>query len=334
MIDRRQFVRDMAVAGAVSALGMSRNVFAAEPPPETTRIRLGLSPAICFAPMFVAGEGLLQAEGLTDIVYMPPDPLGNTAVSVTEGVADFGATDACTLLFNLDKDARFVVLGGVHSGCYELFATDKVRSIRDLKGRSVAIPGLHSGRHLTLSAMLAHVGLDPRKDVNWVNYPAPESMRLLAEGKIDAFLGFPPEPQELRAKKIGRLIMSMTTDRPWSEHYCCMIIGRRDYVKANPVATKRALRAILKAAAICTSEPERATRMLVERKLTDKYEYALQMMKELPYSRWREYDPANTLRFYALRLHEAGLIKSTPQKLIAQGADFRFLNELKKELKG
>ena len=331
MINRRQFVHDMAVAGAASALGLSSGVRATESRPETTRIRLAQSGAICFAPMYVAGEGLLQAEGLSDVVYAPPRMTATAAI--LEGMADFGASDVSSVLFNLDKGAPSVVLAGLHAGCYELFATDKVRSIADLKGRSVAIPGLHSGRHLTLSAMLAHVGLDPRKDVNWVNHPAPEAMRLLAEGKIDAFLGFPPEPQELRAKKTGRLIMSMTTDRPWSEHYCCMIIAHRDYVKANPVATKRALRAILKAAAICTSEPERATRILVERKLTDKYEYALQMMKELPYSRWREYDPANTLRFYALRLHEAGLIKSTPQKLIAQGADFRFLNELKKELK-
>ena len=232
MIGRREFVRDMALAGAASALGMSRNVLAAEPRLETARIRLGQSDAICFAPMFVAGEGLLQAEGLTDVVYVPPDPMVNTSVSA--GRADLGATDVCSLLFDLEKEAPFVVLAGLHSGCYELFATDKVRSIRELKGKSVAIPGLHSGRHLTLSAMLAHVGLDPRKDVNWVNYPAPESMRLLAEGKIDAFLGFPPEPQELRAKKIGRLIMSMTTDRPWSEHYCCMIIGNRDYEKQTP----------------------------------------------------------------------------------------------------
>ena len=36
----------------------------------------------------------------------------------------------------------------------------------------------------------------------------------------------------------------------------------------------------------------------------------------------------------ALRLHEAGMVKSSPQKLIAQGTDWRFLNELKKELKG
>ena len=103
--------------------------------------------------------------------------------------------------------------------------------------------------------------------------------------------------------------------------------------QVNPVATKRALRAILKAAAICTGEPERATRVLVERKLTDKYDYALQMMKELSFSRWRDYDPTASLRFYALRLHEAGMIRTTPQKLIAQGSDFRFIDELRKELK-
>ena len=56
-------------------------------------------------------------------------------------------------------------------------------------------------------------------------------------------------------------------------------------------------------------------------------------MKSLPYNRWRDDDPEDTLRFHALRLREVGMIKSTPQKLIAQGTDWRFLNELKQELK-
>ena len=53
-------------------------------------------------------------------------------------------------------------------------------------------------------------------------------------------------------------------------------------------------------------------------------------MKEMPYGKWREYEPADTVRFYALRLYEDGLIKSTPQKILAQGTDWRFFNELKK----
>jgi len=113
-----------------------------------------------------------------------------------------------------------------------------------------------------------------------------------------------------------------------------MVAGNREFVRTHPVATKRALRAILKAADICALEPERAARLLVDKEYVQRYDYALQAIQELPYGEWREYDPEDTIRFYALRLHEAGMIKSTPQKLIAQGTDWRFFNELKKELKG
>ena len=63
------------------------------------------------------------------------------------------------------------------------------------------------------------------------------------------------------------------------------------------------------------------------------YDYALQTLMDLPYNRWREFDPADSMRFYALRLHEAGLISSDPNQLIAEGTDWRFLEQLKRELK-
>jgi len=56
-------------------------------------------------------------------------------------------------------------------------------------------------------------------------------------------------------------------------------------------------------------------------------------LQELPYDKWREYDHEDAVRFYALRLHEIGMIKSSPQEIIADGTDWRFLNELKRELK-
>ena len=68
--------------------------------------------------------------------------------------------------------------------------------------------------------------------------------------------------------------------------------------------------------------------------LAQRYDYALQAMQEVSYGRWREYNPEDTVRFYALRLHEVGMLKSTPQTLIAQGTDWRFLTALKKEMKG
>ena len=112
-----------------------------------------------------------------------------------------------------------------------------------------------------------------------------------------------------------------------------MLTGNRDFVRRHPVATKRALRAMIKATDICATQPELVARQIVDNGFTPRYDYAVQVLKEIPYAKWRDYDPEDTLRFYALRLHEAGLIKSSPQKLIAQHTDWRFLNELKRELK-
>jgi NitT/TauT family transport system substrate-binding protein len=145
---------------------------------------------------------------------------------------------------------------------------------------------------------------------------------------------YPPFTQEARAKKIGHVVVNTVTDRPWSQYFCCLPTARRDFVRRNPVATKRAMRAFVKAYQICALEPERTARFLVEKGYASRYDYALQTLKEVVYTKWREYDPENTLNFYALRMREAGLIKSTPKKIIADGTNWRFLNELKKELKG
>jgi NitT/TauT family transport system substrate-binding protein len=129
------------------------------------------------------------------------------------------------------------------------------------------------------------------------------------------------------------VVLNSAVDRPWSQYFCCVLIGNREFVGRNPVATKRTMRAILKAADFCAADPARAAQRLVDRGLTPRYDYALQTLSELPYDKWREYDHEDTIRFCALRLHEVGFIKSSPQKIIAAGTDWRFLNELKRELK-
>jgi NitT/TauT family transport system substrate-binding protein len=237
-------------------------------------------------------------------------------------------------LLRLDQGAALVFLAGAHVGCFELVAAEHIRRVRDLNGRTAGIAGFNGPQHVFFASILAYVGLDPSTDITWVVQPPDEAIRRLAAGNIEAYLGFPPVPQELRAQQIGHVLVNSATDRPWSQYFCCLVAGSRAFVQRHPVATKRALRAILKAADVCAREPERAARLLVGKAYTERYDVALQVMRELPYGRWREYDPEDTVRFYALRLHEAGMIKSSPQKLIAQGTDWRFLNELKKELKG
>ncbi|MGH8632817.1 MAG: ABC transporter substrate-binding protein [Burkholderiales bacterium] len=325
---RREFLARTSMLGAATLLGLPHTA-AAEPPPETTRIRLAQIPGICVAPQYVAEE-LLRGEGFTDVQYVKVGS-GVMYKAFGAGEIDISMAFVAPYVIQVDAGAPLVLLAGVHAGCFELFGTDRVRTIRDLKGKTVAIPELGSPHHVFLASMASYVGLNPDRDIKFVMQPQTESIKLLAEKKIDALMGFPPAPQELRAKKIGHVIVSSGIDRPWSQYFCCTVAGNQEFVQKHPVATKRALRAILKAANLCASEPEYAARLIAEKGYN--YQYALQTVKEIPYDRWREYDPEDAVRFYALRLLEAGMIKASPQKIIAQGTDWRFLKELKKELK-
>jgi NitT/TauT family transport system substrate-binding protein len=331
MQTRRRFLATSSSAGAASLLG-GPNSDAQNAPPETTTIRLVKAPSLCIAPQYVADE-LLRAEGFTDIRYMPSDGGQNQSKVIATGEVDFTLHFSSALLIPIDAGERITIVAGVHVGCFELFASDRIRTIADLKGKSVGVQSFGASPHVFISTMAAHVGLDPVKDINWVTSPTVAPKELFASGKIDAFLGFPPEPQELRARNIGHVVVNSSLDRPWSQYFCCMLAGNRDFVRRNPVATKRVARAILKATDFCVSNPEVAARRMIDGGFAERYDYALQTLKEVPYNKWREFDPEDTIRFYALRLREAGMIKSNPNRIIADGTDWRFLNELKRELK-
>jgi NitT/TauT family transport system substrate-binding protein len=329
---RRQFLTGLSW-GCAGGLIAAPRAFAAEGAPETTAVRFVKIPGICNAPQYVAEE-LLQAEGFTDIRYVGPVAAGAPAIAaIARGDADFTVTFAAPLAIGIDGGAPVTVVSGVHIGCFELFGNESIRSIADLRGKTVGVQALGSSQHVFTAAMAAYVGLDPAKDIHWATNPSVKPTELYEKGKIDAFLGFPPEPQDLRARHIGRAIVNSAADRPWSEYFCCMLAGNRDFISRYPVATRRVLRAVLKADELCGSEPSQAARRMVDRGLTPRYDYALQALSEIPYPKWREYDAEDTLRFYALRLLEAGMVKSTPQKIIADGTDWRFLDELKRELK-
>jgi NitT/TauT family transport system substrate-binding protein len=329
---RRRFLSALSSVGALGLVG-ARPSLAQDGPPETTTVRLGKIYGICIAPQLVA-EDLLRAEGFTDIRYVATLAGIPAAQALARGEFDFTTNYTPPLAISIDAGEPITILGGEHIGCFEVFAREGIRSILDLKGKNVGVQSIGSSQHVFLSVIAAHVGLDPAKDIQWVTSTSPKPMELFADGKIDAFLGLPPEPQELRARNVGRVIVNSVLDRPWSQYFCCMIAGNREFVRRYPVATKRVLRAILKATDLCAGEPTRVARQIVDAGFTPSYDYALQTLKEIPYVRWRDYNPEDAGRFYALRLREAGMIKSTPNKILADGTDWRHWNELKRELRG
>lgn len=333
---RREVLRLLGAAGAAGLAGIPSKTAYAEPVPETTRLRLSKVQTACLAPQYVAEE-LLRAEGFTDVEYIADGPIAAGgvpgALAMGDGAIDFSMNFAAPLAIALDKGAQILLLAGVHVGCFELIVSEKVRTIGDLKGKTAAVLALGSAPHVFLASIATSIGLDPNRDIQWVTSPVAEAQQLLADGKIDAFLAFPPDAQELRAKKVGRVLLNSAADRPWSQYFCCMVSANREFVRKNPIATRRALRAILKGSEICASNPDRAAKAYLDLGYKTKPDYVRQALREIPYGHWRDYNPEETLRFYALRLREAGMIQAAPQKLIAQGTNWQFLDALKREMK-
>lgn len=328
--NRRRFMAGLA-AGTAGLFAAPRLALA-EPPPETTRVRLGRTPdgQYCWASLYLAGE-LLRADGMPDVEYVQGDLNVDNTEWLVAGVTDFDFNMPSMHIRSMEAGAAIKILTGVHTGCWELRANERVSGIADLKGKRVGIWGFDNHPQIFLSLMINYVGLDPTRDIEWVTSGSP--MQDFIEGKVDAFLRVAWQFPEIPTASIGHTIASNEVDRPWSQYYCCMVAGSTEYVNKYPAATKRVLRAILKSADFCASDPASAARELVDRGFVSDYDLARTMFQNTRHDVWRDYDAEDSVRFYALRMKETGMIKSSPQEVIDKGTDWRFLNELRRELK-
>src|SRR5262249_60207974 len=99
-----------------------------EPPPETTTIRLPISPNACLAPQPVAEE-LLRAEGFTDVQYVETGLPASYSDAVSAGQVDLMQDAGLTQLLKIDEGKPVVILSGIHGGGYKPLANEGRRRI-------------------------------------------------------------------------------------------------------------------------------------------------------------------------------------------------------------
>src|SRR5262249_45653039 len=117
----RRLLGGVAAAIPTAVLPL-RRAAALEPPPETTIGRLEKLPVICFAAQYVCDE-MLRAEGFTDIRYVETTPQA-ISEDLGHGRSDFAANLVPSHIAAIDAGAAITIVGGVHAGCYELFARE------------------------------------------------------------------------------------------------------------------------------------------------------------------------------------------------------------------
>ena len=121
---------------------------------------------------------LLRSEGFTEVEYVESPNCDNLASGRTHFAQDHGVS----AIVALDEGKPFVLLGGIHVGCLELFGTGSVKAIRDLKGKRITVRSIGGAQYLFIAAMASYVGIDPKKDIQWVPLSRNEGKQHLADG--------------------------------------------------------------------------------------------------------------------------------------------------------
>jgi NitT/TauT family transport system substrate-binding protein len=353
-VGRREVLRrSLAVGAAIAGGGLlaacdqrpaatTTSPTASLAPPETTTIRIA-SPFACDAPLWLAKD-FLREEGFTDVQWVASAP--GTAGWITSRVADVGPGHPEAIVAAIDAGVPIATLAGLHTGCQELWAAPSIASVRDLRGKRVAVFKRDASDQFFLffSTLCAYVGIDPLTNVSFFEVGGDYRGLLTAylEGRSDAFLAAADGAAMLKRepKNPGTKILDQTTDKPWSQYLCCLLIANRDWARQYPVATKRFTRAVLRAADATAKDRTGAARAgvgasirnLLAQRNAPELDILIDTTAMVSYD-WREYDPEETLRFFALRLGDVKLIKSTPQQIIAQGSDAAFMRQLRTELK-
>jgi NitT/TauT family transport system substrate-binding protein len=283
----------------------------------------------------LAAEEFLLEEGFTAVEFETME-LKYSLIneSLISGLVDISFNFTPPLVFDVDRGEPLVMLGGAHVACFQIIAGTHVTDLGDLRGRRL---GLSENEprptdFAFLTSVMQYIGLTAGRDFDLVGIPRGTTLLdLTPEDPVDAVMALQPVPLPTLSGG-NHVILDSLRDDPWNQNLCCMLVVSRGFFERNPVATKRAMRAIYRGIDRCDREPDAVAQLLVDRGWVLTLPKALEAMHEVAFDRWRAQEAENTIRFHALRLAEAGVIGSTPDEIIENGADFTFFNELKEEL--
>jgi NitT/TauT family transport system substrate-binding protein len=331
MVTRREVLR--RGVGAAAALTAGPFLASCAPtlaPPETTSIRLAAG--ACDSAIFGA-ERYLREEGFTDIQFTDVA----TATAITAGNAHIGNAFPQSFFNSVESGPKVVSLGGLHPGCNEIWAQPGIASVKDLKGRTITVTSkaLANLPYTWMAMALKQAGVDP-KDVNFVVQADADLLKLYLDGKSDAVYVATTAVPALKANPAnkGKAIFSQVMDEPWKSNNCCFIVASEPWYRANPIAAKRAMRAIYRTADALPADRADAAKLATDKGLFGGAP-ALANVREaanmVPLD-WRTYDLEKAVRFYAPLLTDVGVLKATPDDLL-KGIDLTIFKGLSTELK-
>src|SRR5947207_8560567 len=211
---------------------------------ESNKIRVGYIGLTCEAPIFSAVEkGFFKEEGL-DVSLVKCEWANYKDVLALGG---FDITHHLVMYFlkpvEQGLDVRFTA--GIHRGCLRVQAglNSEIRTVKDLRGKRIGVPGMGTPPFIFATRVLGANGIDAKKEITWLVFPAGELGLALDKGDVDAVADSEPIGSMLIAQGKVRNVADQAADMPYSQEYCCAVIVNGKYLKENPKTTAAATRA-------------------------------------------------------------------------------------------
>ncbi|MEB3337359.1 MAG: CmpA/NrtA family ABC transporter substrate-binding protein [Leptolyngbyaceae bacterium] len=312
---RREFLKQIAVAGTLIAMASCGQEQSTQPPSEQpstvasptaplekTDITIGFIPITCATPIVMSDPlGFYKKHGLNVTVKKMPNwaavrdsaiageldayhMLSPMPISITLGLGSAAFPIKLASIENINGQAITVAMK--HK--------DKVKGPADFKGFKIGVPFPFSMHNLLLRYYLATGGIDPDKDVQITPVPPPDSVAKMTAGDIDAMLMPDPFNQRAVYEKVGYL--HILSKELWPNHPCCAFAAGQEWISTNPNTFNAVNKAIIDAAAYANDKANRETisAALIERKylnqplevvkavLTGKFEDGLGNTQDVP----------------------------------------------------
>src|SRR5438270_10120575 len=233
---------------------------------NSNKVRVGYIGITCEAPIFTAVEkGFFKEQGL-DASLVKCEWANYKDVLALGG---FDITHHLVMYFlkpiEQGLDVKFTA--GIHRGCLRVQApvNGKVRTIADLRGKRIGVPGMGTPPFIFANRVLGTNGIDPGKEITWKVFPAGELGLALDKGEIDDVADSEPIGSLLLAQGKVKNVADQAKDAPYKDEYCCAVIVNGKFLAANPKGAAGATRALLKAAKWVETNPAAAARLSVEK---------------------------------------------------------------------
>jgi NitT/TauT family transport system substrate-binding protein len=307
---------------------------------DTMKIRVGYIGLTCEAPIFTAVEnGYFKEEGL-DVSLVKCEWANYKDVLALGG---FDITHHLVMYFlkpiEQGLDVKFT--GGIHRGCLRVQAGTKgdIRTVQDLRGKRIGVPGMGTPPFIFANRVLGANGIDPKKEITWLVFPAGELGLALDKGEVDAVADSEPIGSMLLAAGKVRNIADQAKDAPYKDEYCCAVLVNGKFLQKNPKACAAGTRALLKAARWVEANPVAAAKLSVEKKYlastTEQNAVAISHLRYVPSVSGAE----NAVKLASTEMKRAGMLSpSTDVDDLARrafvhldGVTDEWLNSLKVE---